>query len=288
MARNKVCEVELKPFVVRCDAITAEQGCVLWGTRVVIPASLRAIVIRELHASHFGVVRMKALARAFVWWPNIDGDIENWPGQCQGCLENKKNLPKISLTPWQWPVTPWRRVHADFLGPFRGSMILVIIDSHSKWPEVFIMKRTTASDTIRIFQHLFASFGLCVHLVTDNGTAFTSEEFQRFCKQNGIRHSTTPTYHPATNGAAENLENTVKTKIKVMMNDGRTMQEAVELFLFDYRTMEHPATNRSPAKLFLGRELRNRLSLLRPTPTIEKVNKYQEKQVKISREHAAN
>ena len=28
----------------------------------------------------------------------------------------------------------------DFAGPFQGSMFLVAVDAHSKWPEVFVMK----------------------------------------------------------------------------------------------------------------------------------------------------
>ena len=49
----------------------------------------------------------------------------------------------------------------------------------------------------------FATLGIPEILVTDNGTAFTSTEFDQFAKQNGIRHATTLPYHPASNGLAE-------------------------------------------------------------------------------------
>jgi len=45
---------------------------------------------------------------------------------------------------------------------------------------------------------------------TDCAATFKSEEFQEFCKENGIVHLTGAPYHPATNGAAERLVQTFK------------------------------------------------------------------------------
>lgn len=43
---------------------------------------------------------------------------------------------------------------------------------------------------------------LCLYrtAIIDNGSQFTSEEFQSFIKRNGIKHITTMPFHPATNG----------------------------------------------------------------------------------------
>ena len=40
----------------------------------VISTKLRHRVLEELHRGHLGVVRMKALARSHVWWPELDRD----------------------------------------------------------------------------------------------------------------------------------------------------------------------------------------------------------------------
>ena len=62
-----------KPHYQRRNELTVHQGCILWGKRVVIPNKLQDRVLKELHDGHLGVVKMKALARSYVWWPNING-----------------------------------------------------------------------------------------------------------------------------------------------------------------------------------------------------------------------
>ena len=61
--------------------------------RVVIPSKLREHVLQELHHGHQGIVRMKALARSYVWWPQIDRELEECVKTCSACQEVKNAEP---------------------------------------------------------------------------------------------------------------------------------------------------------------------------------------------------
>ena len=67
---------EFKPYQSRSDELSLLDGCVLWGTRVVVPPQGRQSVLMELHETHPGVSKMKSLARSYTWWLNMNNEIE--------------------------------------------------------------------------------------------------------------------------------------------------------------------------------------------------------------------
>ncbi|KAL7887808.1 hypothetical protein AOLI_G00055290 [Acnodon oligacanthus] len=163
----------LAPFISRKSELTLQQGCLMWGIRVVIPPKLRPRVLYELHSGHPGVVKMKAVARSYMWWPGIDAQIEQVSKTCQACQLTQKAPGPSPLHLWAWPGSPWRRIHVNFAGPFQGHMFMVVVDAHSKWPEVHLMSSTMASKTIQVLRGLLSRYGLPEVLVSDNGPQFT-------------------------------------------------------------------------------------------------------------------
>ncbi|XP_061716614.1 uncharacterized protein K02A2.6-like [Cydia pomonella] len=191
---------ELQPYWVRRHELYSEAGCIMWGYRMVIPTALRNDVLRELHIGHFGVVKMKSLARSYVWWPGIDAEIEKTCRECTTCALEAPAPAKAAPQAWPYLEEVWSRLHMDFLGPLHGMTYLVVVDSSSKWIEVKQMTRTTADDVIRVLREIFARFGLPKMMVSDNGPPFTSGELTQFMQFNGIKQTYSPVYHPSSNG----------------------------------------------------------------------------------------
>lgn len=127
---------------------------------------------------------MKALARSYLWWPGLDGEIEQLVQNCGVCQAVQKVPAVAPLHPWRWPARVWQRIHLDFVEKEK-QFFLVVVDSHLKWLEVFHMTSITSSKTIEVLRGLFASYGLPEEVVSDNGPQFTSTEFRQFLTKMG-------------------------------------------------------------------------------------------------------
>uniref|UniRef100_H3ARR4 Uncharacterized protein n=1 Tax=Latimeria chalumnae TaxID=7897 RepID=H3ARR4_LATCH len=183
---------EVPPAAIKETGTLYGSGCLLWGSRVVVPLTLQEQVLSELHNGH----------ACFVWWPKVDMDIETKVKQCNACQQTRDvplRLPYIAGDPER----PWSRIHIDYASPFMGKMSLVVVDAHSKWLEVLPVLSATAAVTIEKLRFILATHGLPDALVSDNAPVFTCEKFRSFCERNGIKHIRVAPYHLASNGLAE-------------------------------------------------------------------------------------
>ena len=138
--------------------------------------------------------------------------------------------------PWAFPEQPWQRLHLDFLEPVYNRIWLVIVDAHSKWPEMISFSSMPSSKVLtNTLRNIFARFGLPLEIVTDNAAQFTSQEFKQFYYYRGILHRLSAPYHPATNGDAERFVRTFKEAMKSFENQNDWLTNALR-FLLSYRT----------------------------------------------------
>ncbi|XP_041378654.1 uncharacterized protein K02A2.6-like [Gigantopelta aegis] len=119
--------------------------------------------------------------------------------------------------------------------------------------EVHIVPSISAASTIAKLRDIFATFGLPEQIVSDNGTGFTSVEFQQFLAANGIKQVLTSPYHPSSNGLAERVVQTFKNAVTKQQQDSLQLN-------------------------FDGRRLRTHLDLLHPDTAV-RMNDKQEKSI---------
>ncbi|XP_064468815.1 uncharacterized protein LOC135383143 isoform X1 [Ornithodoros turicata] len=112
------------------------------------------------------------------------------------------------------------------------------------------------------------SLGVDLNSIHEVHTELAPDSLVR--RTNAVQHTRTPPYHPASNGAAERLVQTVKRSLLRQFRDEestgvtRTIRHRLDQFLFVYRNTPCPTTGKTPAELFLSWKPRTRLSILHP------------------------
>ena len=190
-----------------------------------------------------------------------DKDIERVASECEQCLLARDRPARATPHPWTPATQPWERIHIDYC-QFDSRDWLVIVDSFTKWVEVYKMNSTTSEKTIEVLRRLFATFGIPQVIVSDNGTQFTSHEFDHFTTSNRIKHIRSAPYSPKSNGAAEAAVGTFKRAMKKASDVPIDLR--VSQFLMYQHTTPAIATQVAPAVSMFGRKTRTRLSFLNP------------------------
>ncbi|KAK7939091.1 hypothetical protein WMY93_002417 [Mugilogobius chulae] len=235
------------------EELSVIQGVLLKGKRIVVPAEMRSQMLQLTHEGHLGIEKCKRRARALLYWPHMNNDIENYIKRCETCQKHRYQQQKEPLLAHQRPDKPWSKVGVD-LFYLSGKNYLVMIDYFSNFPEVAFLTETSAAQVIKHCKAIFARHGIPVTLISDNGPQFSSQEFKDFAENYGFEHTTSSPLYPQSNGLAEKAVQIVK----------RLFKKATEtcsdpyLALLNYRTS--PLENgKSPAELLMNRELRTRL-----------------------------
>ncbi|KRY80682.1 Uncharacterized protein T4D_6125, partial [Trichinella pseudospiralis] len=234
---------ELRSYFIKRTELSVSYGCLLWGIKTVIPMKLRSRVLMELHETHPGRECMVSMARQFCWWTAMNKDIEMKAQSCEGCATAQKNPAKVAVKPWEVADRPWKRIHVDFAGPINGNMFLIVVDAHSKCPEVLHMSQITTEQTIESLK------------------TFTATEFTIFCAQNGIRHVTSAWYHVQSNGQVERFIDTFKPALKQSENHRPPQKDRLREFLMTY---PHLSTKLTVSAMFLKRRISTVFDLMFP------------------------
>lgn len=96
------------------------------------------------------------------------------------------------------------RLALDILGPLpSGENLLVLVDYHSSWIEVDVVRATTSKNIIQRLVAQFARYGLPKGLLTDNGPNLVSNEIEDYLKEMEVEHRHTSPLWPRANGEVE-------------------------------------------------------------------------------------
>ena len=229
-------------------------GIIVKGSRILVPPTLKEVVLQDIHRGHLGIEKCKSRARENVFWPQMNSDITNMIQSCEQCqIYAPPPRHSYDLSIQQESHYPLHYVGMDIF-EHKGKYYLLAVDYFSSFPWLRQLPNITTSSVIYACKTIFQEFGYPVNLHTDTGTQFTSSEFKEFMLDYNVNHTQSSPYYHQSNGKAERYVKTIKSMIK----KSGSMISAGEALLI-YRATPLTSGGKSPGNLMLGRKLATNL-----------------------------
>ena len=252
--------LEVRPYAKCHDELSAQEGILFKGSRIIIPAVLHREMLQKVHEGHLGVESCLRRAREVFYWPLMSAEIKDYVSNCSVCNAIQPSQAREPLIVHEIPQRPWSKVATD-LFTFNGDNFIVSVDYYSNVIEGERVKGTSSQPVIQALKMIFGCHGIPDSVISDNGPAYASEEFKRFAEQWEFQHITTSPHYPQSNGKAESAVKVCKT----LMKKAKLASSDFNLALLNYRNTPTEPTNLSPAQRLFGRRTR---TLLLPTTAL--------------------
>lgn len=178
---------------------------------------MQSQIIRRAHEQgHFSVNKTEILVKKDYWFAGMRAKIEKVLNNCVECIlaERKRDKQDGWLNAIEKGDLPLDTYHIDHLGPLTSTRknykhILVVVDAFSKFVWFYATKGTSTHEVIERLKKQAVIFGNPRRIISDSGTAFTSQEFKEYCEHENIEHVLITTGVPRSNGQVERINRTL-------------------------------------------------------------------------------
>jgi len=233
---------------------------------LVVPSIIRKDLLEECHdtptSGHHGVEKTYARLSKAYYWRNMEASVRAYVQSCVFCQAYKSRVSRRrgKLYPVQPPKNVGEQYGIDHIGPFKKSAkgnrhVIVAIDYLSRWVEADAVPDTSSRHVTEFIDNrLLFRHGWFRKLISDQGTAFTSREFEEYSTRRRFKHALCSAEHPESNGLCEKVNRAITATLAAFVNlnhnDWDTkLQEAI----FAINSAKQATTQKSPFELVYGR-----------------------------------
>ncbi len=187
------------------------------------------LLIARVHnslAGYHGVERtIKKLIDSEQSWPYLRQHVKRFVSLCPLCQKISAIKLKIHASPFVTSrYTPMECINIDYVGPYPdGGYTLVIIDTFSRWIELFAVDAATgAASALCLLQH-FGRFGAPAQVRSDRGSHFVNSVIREFLMLIGTEHCLTLSYSKEENALVERANKEVNRHLRAFTFDTNTV-----------------------------------------------------------------
>ncbi|GJW55434.1 reverse transcriptase domain-containing protein [Tanacetum coccineum] len=209
---------------------------------------------------HYGAnFTAKKVFDAGFFWPTIYKDAFEFVKSCDACqrqgkISQRDEMPQNAIQVCEifdvWGI--------DFMGPFPSSRgnkyILVAVDYLSKWVEAKALPTNDARVVVKFLKSLFSRFGAPRAIISDRGTHFCNDKFDKVMSKYGVTHRLSTPYHPQTSGQVEVTNRGLKRILERTVGENRaSWSDKLDDALWAFRTAYKTPIGCTPYKLVYGK-----------------------------------
>ncbi|GJU05455.1 reverse transcriptase domain-containing protein [Tanacetum coccineum] len=193
------------------------------------------------------------------FWPTIYKDAYKLIKSCDACqrqgkISHRDEMPQNAIQVCEifdvWGI--------DFMGHFPSSRgnkyILVAVDYLSKWVEAKALPTNDARVVVKFLKSLFSRFGAPRAIISDRGTHFCNDKFDKVMSKYGVTHRLSTAYHPQTSGQVEVTNRGLKRILERTVGENRaSWSDKLDDALWAFRTAYKTPIGCTPYKLVYGK-----------------------------------
>ena len=193
-------------------------------------------VVESVHNSetgHHGVENtMNKLKKTGHEWKGMRKDVSGYIKECDTCQKRSHRTMQHDVAPYTTVTTRLMKNRSiDTVGPFQeddegNRYLAVIIDTFSRWVEIYRIKNNDALSTAEALYENYGRFGAPEELKSDNGSEYVNELIELFNERVGVKHNLTIPYSHEENGIVENANREIRKFIMDLCYDKRLSKAA--------------------------------------------------------------
>ena len=189
--------------------------------------------------------------------------------QCKLCQKQNIVPVKYSQGHFSAPMVPMEFISMDLIGDFIPSSkgnkyALTVICMLTGYTFCIPIPSKRASEVVTAYvDNVYAKFGGSKKILSDNGTEFKNQLFEKVAKELGVEFKCyTAPYHPQSNGRIEGFHHFLKACMSKHISKTMEWDEVVHLATAAYNFFPNEHSRESPFFLMFGRDPRIPLNTL--------------------------
>ncbi|GJZ81752.1 reverse transcriptase domain-containing protein [Tanacetum coccineum] len=244
------------PYLFRTCADQIIRRCVFGQEALEI---LKACHEGPTRGHHSANITAQKVFDAGFYWPTIYKDAYELIKSCDACqrqgkISQRDEMPQNAIKVCKifdiWGI--------DFMGPFPSSRgnkyILVAVDYLSKWVEAKALPTNDSRVVVKFLKSLFSRFSALRAIISDRGTHFCNDKFDKVMSKYGVTHRLLTPYHPQTSGQVEVTNRGLKRILERTVGENRaSWSDKLDDALWAFRTAYKTPIGCTPYKLVYGK-----------------------------------